>query len=61
MILSDINMPVMNGISFKREIDSDEILKRKCIPFVFISTSPLPLMKQISDLSIQGFFEKGIQ
>ncbi|MBT1704508.1 response regulator [Chryseosolibacter indicus] len=59
LILSDINMPKMDGITFKRKIDQCEILKKKCIPFVFISTSPSPFIAQVCDLSIQGFFEKG--
>lgn len=59
LILSDINMPRMDGITFKKKIDSSDILKKKCIPFVFISTSPAPFFKQVCELSIQGFFEKG--
>jgi CheY-like chemotaxis protein len=60
LILSDINMPRMDGIAFKKKIDSCEILKGKCIPFIFISTSSsTPLAKNACDLSIQGLFEKG--
>jgi two-component SAPR family response regulator len=58
MIISDINMPGMNGITFKKTIDSCEILKSKCIPFVFLSTST-DLAKKSYNLNIQGFFEKG--
>jgi hypothetical protein len=52
-------MPKMDGITFKKTIDSCEVLKKRCIPFVFISTAPTPFIKQICDLSVQGFFEKG--
>ena len=60
LILSDINMPKMDGISFKKAIDSSEVLRQKCIPFIFISTSSADAMaKRACDLSIQGLFEKG--
>lgn len=38
VIISDINMPVMNGIKFKKTLDEDSILRR--VPFVFFSTCP---------------------
>ena len=59
LILSDINMPVMDGITLKKKIEADDLLRKKCIPFVFLSTNPTPFIKQICDMSIQGFFEKG--
>ena len=60
LILSDINMPKMDGITFKKAIDSCDILSQKCIPFIFISTSSADAMaKKACDLSIQGLFEKG--
>ncbi len=59
LILSDINMPVMDGITLKKKIDACPVLRKQCIPFVFMSTSPTPFVKQICDLSVQGFFEKG--
>ena len=33
-ILSDINMPQKNGLQFKAEIDEDETLRMKSIPFI---------------------------
>jgi CheY-like chemotaxis protein len=60
LILSDINMPRMDGIALKKTIDSCEILRQKCIPFIFISTSSSSaLARNACDLSIQGLFEKG--
>jgi two-component SAPR family response regulator len=58
MIVSDINMPKMNGLSFKKAIDRCDILRAKCIPFVFLSTST-KFLKDTCDLNIQGYFEKG--
>ena len=59
LILSDINMPVMDGITLKRTIDDDEVLRKRCIPFIFISTAPAPYVNQICELIVHGFFEKG--
>jgi two-component SAPR family response regulator len=58
MIVSDVNMPKMNGITFKRTIDGCDILRSKCVPFVFLSTSTR-FVKEACDLNIQGYFEKG--
>src|SRR5688572_24307456 len=58
MIVSDINMPKMDGLSFKKAIDQCETLRAKCIPFVFLSTSS-KFLKDTCDLNIQGYFEKG--
>lgn len=58
MIVSDINMPKMDGISFKKKIDSCDILKPQNIPFIFLSTSTR-FVRDTRDLNIQGYFEKG--
>jgi CheY-like chemotaxis protein len=59
LILSDINMPLMDGITLKKHIDENETLRKRCIPFVFLSTSPAPFIKQLCILNVQGYFEKG--
>ena len=38
LIISDINMPKMDVIAFKKRIDSCAILNSRSIPFVFVST-----------------------
>jgi two-component SAPR family response regulator len=58
LIVSDVNMPKMDGISFKKKIDECRILSIKCIPFVFLSTST-QFVQQTCELNIQGYFEKG--
>ena len=61
IIFSDINLPVQNGIDFKKELDTDEQLRKKSIPFVFYSTSVD--QKTVNDaytkMTVQGFFKKG--
>jgi len=60
LILCDINMPVMNGMELRKVIDNNEYLKRKAIPFIFLSTSgSLPLIEEAYQSTIQGFYKKG--
>lgn len=59
MILSDINMPVMNGFELRTRIYEDKDLRNKSIPFVFYTTAASE--KTVSaayDLTVQGFFVK---
>ena len=59
LILCDINMPKMNGFELKRKIEEKELLRLKCIPYLFFTTSADP--KNVSEAysrSIQGYFKK---
>ena len=59
LIISDINMPLMNGIQFRKRLIDDERLKKLHIPFVFLTTAGDPVTVSIAyKLSVQGFFEK---
>lgn len=59
IILCDINMPVMNGIELRRHIENDEYLKKKSIPFVFLSTSgSAQLVEAAYEYTIQGYVKK---
>lgn len=59
IILSDINMPGMNGLELKRHIQDDPYLRAKGIPFVFISTNASKVsVRHAHMLSVQGYFEK---
>ena len=60
LIICDINMPFQNGLDFKRNIDDHPELKKKCIPFIFYSTSASQedVSKAFLQMSIQGFFKK---
>ena len=61
LIFCDINLPGKNGIEFKRSIDEDPKLRKKCIPFVFYSTTAT--QKDVNtaylEMTTQGFFKKG--
>ncbi|MCF0055835.1 response regulator [Dyadobacter sp. CY356] len=60
LILCDINMPVMNGLELRQRIDENPYLKKKAIPFIFLSTSgSLPLIDEAYKSTIQGFYKKG--
>lgn len=60
VILCDINMPLMNGFDLKKNIDSNEDLRRRKMPFVFLTTTASPdQVKQAYQLNINGFFVKG--
>ena len=59
LIMSDINMPKLNGLELREKIDTNEDLRLKCIPYLFFSTSGE--QKHVVDAyskSVQGFFVK---
>jgi CheY-like chemotaxis protein len=59
LILSDINMPLMNGLELRAKIFGDDHLRSKSIPFVFLSTAArIPDVITAYELTVQGFFIK---
>ena len=59
LILSDINMPKINGFELRNKVFTNEQLKTKCIPYLFFTTNATK--KSVMDaysLSVQGFFIK---
>jgi CheY-like chemotaxis protein len=59
LILSDINMPKLDGFALRSKIKMDAKLQLKCIPYLFFSTASS--QKAVIDaysLSVQGFFIK---
>ena len=59
IILSDINMPKLNGFALRDKIKMDAKLQMKCIPYLFFSTaSSQKAVVDAYSLSVQGFFIK---
>src|SRR5829696_10199684 len=59
LILSDINMPRINGFELRSKIFTNEQLQTKCIPYLFFTTGANK--RAVIDayaLSVQGFFIK---
>ena len=59
LILSDINLPKLDGFALRDRIKMDAKLQIKCIPYIFFSTavSQRAVIDAYS-LSVQGFFVK---
>ena len=59
LILSDINMPKIDGYELRNKIFTNEQLKTKCIPYLFFTTGGTRnSVIQAYALSVQGFFVK---
>src|SRR5688572_22596598 len=59
LILSDINMPKLNGFELKKMVHTNDELSVKCIPYLFFTTAVN--RKAVYDaytMSAQGFFVK---
>ncbi len=59
LILSDVNMPKLDGFALREKLKTDAKLNIKCIPYLFFSTALN--QKAVIDaysLSVQGFFVK---
>jgi CheY-like chemotaxis protein len=59
LILSDINMPKLNGFALREKLKNDSKLSNKCIPYLFFSTAAN--QRAVIDAysqSVQGFFVK---
>ena len=59
LILSDINMPKLNGFELRNKLRTDAALNIKCIPYLFFSTAVnQKSVIEAYSLSVQGFFVK---
>jgi CheY-like chemotaxis protein len=59
IIFSDINMPQMSGADLKRKINENTQIRRKSIPFVFMTTtSAHEAVLDAYESLAQGFFTK---
>lgn len=59
LILSDINMPKLDGFALRSKVKIDSQLQIKCIPYLFFSTAVnQEMVINAYSLSVQGFFIK---
>ncbi len=59
LIISDMNMPKITGLEFKKALDNDEVLRNKTIPFIFSSTSEeKDQVAAAYEYRVQGYFKK---
>ena len=59
LIISDINLPKLNGIELREKIHNNEQLRLRCIPYLFLTSSSNH--RDVIDAyskSVQGFFIK---
>jgi DNA-binding NtrC family response regulator len=59
LIISDINLPAMTGFQLKQKINATESLRKRNIPFIFLTTNgDQRMIQQAYDIAIQGYFVK---
>ena len=59
LIICDINMPRMDGLTVRKKINDTEFLRKKSIPFIFFSTTASSeAVTTAYELTVQGFFVK---
>lgn len=59
LIISDINMPKINGFELREQITSIAEISHKCVPYIFLSTSRNPEnVKKAYSCNAQGYFKK---
>jgi len=59
LILSDINMPKLDGFALRQRLHTDAELSVKCIPYLFFSTAiSQKMVIDAYSMSAQGFFIK---
>ncbi|MCE7071874.1 response regulator [Dyadobacter sp. CY327] len=59
LILSDVNMPKLNGLELRNKLQTDAELNLRCIPYLFFSTAiNQKVVIDAYSTSAQGFFIK---
>lgn len=59
LILSDINLPKLDGFQIKERVFTNKQLSQKCIPYIFFTTGvSKESVSNAYALSAQGFFQK---
>jgi CheY-like chemotaxis protein len=59
LIISDINLPILNGLELREKIHNNEQLRLRCIPYLFLTTTDShQTVVDAYSKSVQGFFIK---
>ena len=59
VILCNLNLSRINGIDLRKKIDEDSELRKKSIPFVFLTTDTRKkTIEQAYETTVQGYFIK---
>ncbi|MGI8634877.1 MAG: response regulator [Segetibacter sp.] len=59
LILSDINMPKLDGFALRNKVRMNTELQNRCIPYLFFSTAvSQKAVIEAYNASVQGFFVK---
>lgn len=59
LILSDVNMPKINGFELREKVHTNSLLQLKCIPYLFFTTNAdKKSVVNAYSMSVQGFFVK---
>ncbi|MCF0075724.1 response regulator [Dyadobacter sp. CY261] len=59
IIISDINLPQLNGLELRKKVQTDAELSLRCIPYVFFTTAlDQQAVIDAYSTSAQGFFVK---
>jgi CheY-like chemotaxis protein len=59
IILSDIRMQGMNGLEFRNAINANDMLRKKSIPFIFLTAAlSQEIVDEAYDMTVQGFLSK---
>jgi CheY-like chemotaxis protein len=63
IMMSDINMPKVDGFTLRNRIFSDPDLKDRCVPYIFLTTSGNNerYIQQAFQMSVQGYFSKPVR
>ena len=59
LIISDLNMPRINGIELRTRVHQNETIRIKCVPYIIFSTTVTKtFIDDAYSLGIQGYFKK---
>jgi DNA-binding NarL/FixJ family response regulator len=54
-------MPLLNGLELRKRINASDYLRKKSIPFVFLTTTASQQSIEVAyEESVQGFYQKAL-